>query len=1112
MGVARATTLAHQGDLKTSCFHAAKAIAAVQTAHSLAGGIMSSHRNRGVSRAMALLCGISAAAVSSLAIAQTTPPVEDKNIIDEVVVTGSRIARPNLDSPVPVTTVTAEELFETGNTSVGDLLNDLPALRSTFSQSNSSRFLGTTGLNLLDLRGLGTQRTLVLVNGRRHVGGDILSNAISPDINTFPTDLVERIDIVTGGNSAVYGSDAIAGVVNFVLKKDFQGLQFRGQGGQSFESDGGNYYASILAGKNFMDDRGNIAMNLEYAKQEPFFASDRDNLAHQGLFVQDQSDPMGSNSDGIPDRGYYHDVRAVTFSSGGSLLFSPVQPMVGAFAPCGSGPNPRASDQLPTPYVCPYIFQSDGSLVAQTGTRVGFGPNGNFDGGNGSNNREAKLLGIYPTLDRVSFNVFGNLELSEAFAPFIEAKYVKTDSTRWGSPAFFQGSTIGAGIDLRERPRFDNPFLTDATRAQINAGRAVAGLAALPLDSTTRLTLFKNLEDLGGRQEDAERETTRIVLGVNGQISEAWNYEVAVNWGQFREDTLVFGNLNVQRFLLAMDAARNPAGAIVCRSQIDPAAAFGYSQLLDNDGIPNNEENEIYAQSLLAADVAACVPLNPFGTGNITQQMKDYLLTDTTSVGKIDQLVYSASLAGDTRQWFSLPAGPIGVAVGFEHREDEAFFEAEEIVARSLTFYNALPLFDPPKAKVDEVFTEFRIPLLKELPFAQELTLNVAGRYSDYGDAYGTTGGVIAYNGSLEWSPIESVRLRAGLARAVRAPNLSDLYSEQSQNFAQINDPCAANRFINSGTATRPANCLAAGIPANYDHVYQATPEILSGGNPELKEETSDSLTIGLVWQPNFMPGFNFSADYFDIDIDDVITAPTAQQIMDACYDAADISNQFCGLFQRYGAAGGPGFDPTQSAAATLVDPNAPYALINGTLQQTQLNYASSTARGIDFEVGYSHEVGSLGNLNTRLVYTRMLQIDDFIDPANPSRPDQVLYELGDPKNAFNWNTDLKTSKFQFGYQMRYIGRQVINFAEDVFEVGGRPPNNPDYAVKKYYHGLFYHDIRAAMDIKEDWNAYLGVDNVADRVPPLGLTGTGAGSGIYESRGRYWYAGVKVNF
>src|SRR5687767_7755531 len=384
------TWRSHQGDLKKSAAARGKAIAAPPTANSLAGGLMSFIRNRGLRRVVALLCGISAAATSPLIFAQSPPATDDK-AMDEVVVTGSRIARPNLESAVPVTTVTAAELFETGSTSVGDLLNDLPALRSTFSQSNSSRFLGTTGLNLLDLRGLGTQRTLVLVNGRRHVGSDILSNAVSPDVNTFPTDLIERIDVVTGGNSAVYGSDAIAGVVNFVLKKDFEGLQFRGQGGQSSEGDAGNYYGSVLAGTNFMDDRGNIAVNLEYAKQEPFFASERDNLSHQGLFVVVDSDvPTDPNgSDGIPDRNYYHDVKAVTFSNGGSILLAPSMGQ----SPCGIAPNGVA-------YACPYLFTETGALTPQTGNRIGLGPNGNFDGGNGSNNREYKLLGVHPTLDR----------------------------------------------------------------------------------------------------------------------------------------------------------------------------------------------------------------------------------------------------------------------------------------------------------------------------------------------------------------------------------------------------------------------------------------------------------------------------------------------------------------------------------------------------------------------------------------------------------------------------------------------------------------------------------------------------------------------------------------
>ncbi len=1025
-----------------------------------------------LNRRSAVAIGVAAALLASSAMAQQGPT------LDEVIVTGSRIARPNLESPVPITTVSGEELYKTGNTAMGDLLNELPSLRSTFGQSNSSRFLGTTGLNLLDLRGLGTQRTLVLVNGRRHVGSDILNNAVSPDVNTFPTDLVERIDVVTGGNSAVYGSDAIAGVVNFVLKKDFEGMHFRAQGGNSSEGDSGDYYASLLAGTNFLDDRGNIAVNVEYARQEAFFASDRPHLRKQSSFVVQDTDPEGS--DGVPDRLFYRDVRSATIANGGSLLLAPA----GGIAPCGR-------DAAGAAFSCSFQFQPDGSLVPQTGTRIGTGPNGAFDGGNGTNNRERNAIAIFPDLDRKSVNVFGHLTLSEAFEPFIEAKYVRTDSLRFGQPAFFQGSTIGAGVDLRERPRFDNPFLSDATRAQYNAARATVGLA--PATAATRLALRRNLLDLGPRQEEATRETTRVVLGVGGNFADDWSYEVSVNYGRFKEDTVVLGNLNQQRFLLAMDATRDAGGNIVCRSKIDPAAAVGIDQLLGG-------ADADYALSLLAADVAACVPMNPFGDGSITPAMRRYLVQDTTSVGEIEQVVTSAMILGSSARWFELPAGPIGAAFGVEHRTEDNSFKAEDLVAHGLTFYNALPALNAPKFEVAEAFGEFRLPLLNDKTMADELSFNVAGRYADY---KGKTGAVLAHNYGLEWAPIDSLRFRVGKARSVRAPALAELYSAQGQNFATaFADPCSA-RNIGTGSATRAANCAAAGIPATYDFVYSSSLGHVSGGNPDLKEETSDSFTAGLVFRPNFLPGFTLSVDYFDIDIDDVITAPSAQNIVDACYDGASLNTQFCNLFQRAGAAGAPSGEE-------------PFRIIEGGLQQTLLNYAKLTSRGIDLEAAFAHEIGSLGQLSTRLVYTRTLQLDQFLDPTDPGHPDQLLLELGDPEDAFNLTADFKRGPFSVGYELRFIGKMVLNNAEDVFTVGGSPPQNADFADRKYYPSVVYHDVRASYDITAALNAYIGVDNVADKVPPLGLgTGTGVtggGGGIYEPRGRFFFAGMKYNF
>lgn len=460
---------------------------------------------------------------STTSAAPTKVAAEEEATRDAIIVTGSRIRRPNLESTVPIVSVSGEEFFQTGAISVGDTLNDLPQLRNTYSQQNSTRFLGTRGLNLLDLRGLGTQRTLVLVNGRRHVAGDILVNGVSPDVNTFPTDLIERVDLITGGNSSIYGSDAIAGVVNFVLKQDFEGLQLRGQTGISKYMDAGNQYLSLLAGKNFADGRGNVAVNVEYAHQDRYFGANRPNLAQNDAFIVVDTDPAGAlnGSDGVPDRTFFRDIRSATISTGGraSIFQSAANPV------CGADSNGAA-------FTCGLLFQPNGGLERQTGTRVGLGPNGNYIGGNGYSGRDGNLLALQPDLERISVNLIGHFEVSPAFVPFVEAKYVRSDA--FGSvsgPFFSQGTTVGDSLG-RERPRVDNPYLTADARAlltqqllatNVNANTGAA-LSAAQLtaqrnninNGSFRFNLQRNWTDLGIRDEQIRRETYRAVVGVRG--------------------------------------------------------------------------------------------------------------------------------------------------------------------------------------------------------------------------------------------------------------------------------------------------------------------------------------------------------------------------------------------------------------------------------------------------------------------------------------------------------------------------------------------------------------------------------------------------------------------
>jgi outer membrane receptor protein involved in Fe transport len=1032
--------------------------------------------------------------------AQDEAPAEGQ----QIVVTGSRIASPNLQSVTPILSVTGEELRQTGQVSIGDALNDLPALNSTFSQSNSTRFLGTAGLNLLDLRGLGTVRTLTLVNGRRHVGSDILSNGTSVDVNTIPADLIERVETVTGGNSAVYGSDAIAGVVNFVLKNDYEGLALRAQGGISEHGDAGAYSASLVAGKNFADGRGNIAINLEYARQDDFFASDRKSYRQNNAFVVVDSDGAGSinGSDGIPDRVLYRDVRSTAVSSGGQILLGQ-----GAGNTCGVDPTGAG-------YRCSYLFQPDGSLVRQTGSRIGLAPNGSFVGGNGETLREGKLLQLLPQLDRYSANMIAHFDVSEAFVPFFEAKYVRTNVVGTGSsgPAFYQGSTIDG---LYERPELNNPFMSTQARsfltsellAVANQGRnpltnAVytdirnadgtirttaaeqqAAMIASINDGTLRIPVRRNLMDLGNRTEQSRRETYRFVAGFRGTFNDDWNYEVSANYGEFKERTRVLGNLNTQRFSLAADAVRDPAtGNIVCGSQLDPSRAG-----TDAAGNP----------AILAADIAACQPLNPFGAGNISQAARDYLTTDTTSVGKITQFVASAFMSGDSSQWFELPGGPVSFAVGAEYRRDTADFRADPLVQAGYTFYNALTPYEFPAYEVKEAYGELRLPLLKDLPFVRDLTISAAGRVSDY--SRGSAGTVFAYNVGAEWSPIDDVRFRANYSRSVRAPNLTELYDSIGQNFAPgFVDPCSA-RNIATGSENRAANCAAAGIPASYDYVYQSSLDILSGGNPNLKEETSDSYTYGVVIQPSFAPGLSLSADYYNIKVNDVITSPSAQQIANACYDASDLDNQFCDLIQRAGPGGGP-------------EGEEQYRILEGTLQATLLNYAALKVRGIDTQIAYRTRFGENNSVGAKFVWTHQLENSQFLDPTDPRRANRLMSELGYPKDAFNFDLDFKFDQVFVNYQARYLGKMTFGAYEDTNSFQGRPPQNADYATVVNYPDVVYMDIRFGLNVTDDSMFYLGVDNFTDRLPPLYATGIAAGSGIYNNRGRYLYAGVTARF
>jgi outer membrane receptor protein involved in Fe transport len=995
---------------------------------------------------------------------------------ETIIVTGSRIRRPNLTSTVPITSVGPEEVLQTADVSLGDALNDLPSLRSTFSQTNSTRFIGTAGLNWLDLRGLGVVRTLVLVNGRRHITstpGDYLV-----DVNVIPSDLVDRIDIVTGGNSAIYGSDAVAGVVNFILKRNFDGIRVRGQAGITDNGDRGSYFTSVTAGRNFADDRGNIAIALEYAKANPLYFRDRpfEYGSQAGRCQFNVAEPQGaaggetgpSASDNIPDNQFFCGIRNGGLSTSGTI---------GGLSATQFLRFNRAGDLFVDTVQTSFIPFGSGNVI------------GGDPGAGGTTLRETGQVAA--GLDRYMANLLFSFEVAPAFRPFLEAKYVHVDAVQEGQPSFFQGqlNTFFSGAFGIPVPniRCDNPFLTAQNITTLRGVGLCGGAAAFNPAATIPISRFNT--DFGGRGELHDRDTYRIVGGFDGDFNDDWRYEVAVNYGRLETFQRSLNNLylrdingNLAGFSRAIDATRNASGQIVCR---------------------------INADASTTNDDPACVPINIFGFGRMDQAALNYVNTTATREEWAEEFVASAFLSGDLSQLFELPGGPIGFAVGAEYRTEDSFSQWDPLTRSGGTFLNAIQTFDPPKLKVKEAFGEIRIPVLKDLPFAHELTLEAAARYSDYN--LGNTNSTFAYNLGGTFAPTPDLRLRANYSKSVRVPTQTDLFSPFSQNFAFIADPCDAVNITNN--PNRAANCQAAGVPPTANAASSAvcattafpnpvgqpfinclarafSTGFFSGGNPNLEEETGKSLTIGGVFTPRFLPGFSLSVDYYNIKVDNLIAVLGAQAIINQCYDEESIQNPFCATVSR---------DPATGFF------NNPAVLAAG------VNFAAQRTEGIDFDIAYRRNFQNGHRLSLRGIATYVLKLNNFTNPANPALPNRQLSELGDPQFAASFNASYGWDAYTLSYNLRYIGKQTISTYEAQHSFNGNPPTNADVTAEVWYPDVFYHNVRMSIKVNERFTFYGGVDNLMDRMPPFGLLGTGGGD-PFDPIGRQFYFGATIDF
>ena len=1065
----------------------------------------------GSASALAILMGCMT--VSGMAAAQDTDTGETE---DTIVVTGSRIARdPNLVAPQPVQSVGAEDVTLSGDINIADVVNDLPALLgSNNTADNANSGVGVQGAATLDLRNLGTNRTLVLVDGRRHVSGQAGTAAV--DVNTIPSALVERVEVLTGGASAVYGADAVTGVVNFILKDDFEGTETRAQFGISDYGDAQTFTLQTTIGENFDQGRGNVTVSFAAEDASGIYWGDREHTRgdrpasdwpNPVLFIQqadidqygiDQillgdtiSDHCGGGSlpasaetalcariDGVAPRAIM-DFPRFNLSSYGSLIgvdwFGaefladyPNDPNSGLnFGADGTifdFNNNGVDDCLET--INGTQLQRFGGFAGCHVARTPGGPADVFQdgliagsqnafGGDGTGTGR-DLLSLTPSDRRYTVNFTTRYDVTPNHRWFLEAKYstseTVTNNTQ-GVNGFFDSWVI----------EWDNPYIPQNLRSAIttfvNDNPGYTNL------EDVNILVGRDMTDLGRALSTTERETVRIVTGFEGEVGISnFEYEVSLNYGRTDIDSTQEGQLLIDRIYAAADAVIDPAtGDIVCRSEIDPGTP-PIGSFLSSAGYWSGYNTFTPAQG-------DCVPMNLFGIGAPSQASIDWVTTTTHRQRTLEQTVFSAFLFGDSSDLFELPAGPVGFALGVEYRDEQSEFTPDPLESpdgaastSSLIFPVNAPV-NPVVGGYDvtEVFGEFSVPLVMGAPLIEELTLEGAYRYSEYS----TLGGAESWNVRGTWAPVEDLRLRGTLSQTVRAPNINELFSPLTATTARPLDPCDAGN-IDDGSANRAANCAADGIPTGWTDPLTARVGGFTGGNPDLDVETADTLTVGFVFEPRFLPGLSITADYYTIEIADGIAAVGLQEILEACYDAATFPNQYCGQFERDRTTGSPTF-------LGLAD-----------FTTGQLNFASIETAGIDYQIAYTFDFGDIsdamgnwGSMTLSALGNHVESLERFEDPTDPSIVNDLLYEGGQPQDSYVLNARWNTDRWTLNWQAAYWG-EFLSFTPRI-EI-----ETVDNFTNAWTGDMWRHDVSGTYQVNDRVMLYGGVNNVFEETPAIG--------------------------
>ncbi|MCV6604249.1 MAG: TonB-dependent receptor [Porticoccaceae bacterium] len=934
--------------------------------------------------------------VAGFTSAQAEDAKSSSESLEEVVVTGSRIVRPDINQPTPVTSLSQEAISLSGAINIADVVNELPNFAVGVGRSNNNFSFTRAGLNTLNLRDLGTQRTLVLVNGRRHVSSVQGSGEV--DISTIPSALVERVDVITGGASAVYGADAVAGVVNFILKDDFEGFDMEVQTGISEEGDADELSAAFTMGGNFSDGRGNAVVHFSYANREPVLRGDRDFSNFRTLFRTPAS--LGINNSQFSQIAV-SDTRTVE-NHGSAVLLIP-------------GANQRV-----------LTFNQDLSVRDQVLGPSGLIGTSTVDGGEApALSQTGRLFQLTTPLDRYLLTGKVHYELTPDHRFFVDGKFARTEASSVFDATFeLPGFTNTLSVD--------NPFVRDDLRAILDG----AGITSFGVRR-------RNVE-LGPRRQENTRDLFRIAMGFKGTLFDDYDYNLYYQFGKVEFANAKLNDRFEARWAQALDAVRDPTtGEIVCRDRSN-----------------------------------GCVPLNILGpTGTISPEALAFVhIPHAVGITDIQQRVLSADISGAVPFW-DLPAGQMRFAAGVEYRDEFSDDQPSTVQQQAQGFFNSR--VRPTRGEYDvlEVFAEVLVPLISDAPWTEELSLEAAVRNADYSGS----GSATSYKLGLSWSPVEDIKFRSPYARAVRAPNIGELFAQGSDSFLLVNDPCDMD-FVNAGSSNRRANCIAQGVADPDSFVSDARSTSIrstSPGNANLQVETADTITFGVVWQPSFLPDLSINVDYWDIELSDAINSFPVQTILDNCVDLASSSNPFCALVSR-----------NSGGNISLV-----------TAQN--INVSRFDVSGIDLGIDYVHAIGEgTLRLNTDVAY--LSQRDFVVAPGTVSgnSVDENAGELGRPEWRARADLTYNLDKLTVNWTQRYVGEQEVNVQE--------PQNarNPRTISDRWYT-----DVQGQYQLNESLSLRLGINNLFDVDPPF-FPGAFEGIGnaaLFDNIGRYLYAGFKYS-